>query len=66
MVYCRTWHCVLTTTHHQNPGATTGSGPLYMKAPKMLEAKLRPNLDKPLRELIQDGGVIDFTDAGKT
>lgn len=46
----------------QSLGATSANGPLYMRAPKMLEAKLKPNLEKPLSELISEGDVIDFTD----
>lgn len=44
------------------PGATGENGPIYVRAPKMLEAKLRDNLGKPMGELIKSGDKVDFTD----
>jgi NEDD8-activating enzyme E1 len=35
---------------------------LYMRNPRVLEEQLRPNLDKPLKDLIQSGDVMFITD----
>ncbi|GMI39576.1 hypothetical protein TeGR_g12081, partial [Tetraparma gracilis] len=35
---------------------------LYMQAPPALEQQLRPNLDKPLKDLIESGDEITVTD----
>ncbi len=45
----------------QAPGATGEAGPIYVRAPKMLEAKLRDNLKKPLSDMIRTGEKIEFT-----
>ena len=46
-----------------NPSATTDSHKtLYMTSPKALEQATKPNLNKTLGELIQDGENITVTD----
>lgn len=42
--------------------AATSGKTLYMQKPPALEKMTRPNLDKPLSTLIQDGEVITVTD----
>ncbi|KAJ3176182.1 hypothetical protein HDU87_005397 [Geranomyces variabilis] len=44
------------------PSLRTGSGSLYMQAPRALRDATAPNLVKPLRELLEDGGEITVTD----
>eukprot|EP01093_Parvamoeba_rugata_P007980 TRINITY_DN23174_c0_g1_i1.p1 TRINITY_DN23174_c0_g1~~TRINITY_DN23174_c0_g1_i1.p1 ORF type:complete len:367 (-),score=-11.08 TRINITY_DN23174_c0_g1_i1:31-1131(-) len=46
----------------KTPSATISSGPLYVRGPRMLETKLRANLDLPLRDLITSGEKVDVTD----
>ncbi|KAJ3136092.1 hypothetical protein HDU90_003495 [Geranomyces variabilis] len=44
------------------PSLRTGRGSLYMQAPRALRDATAPNLVKPLRELLEDGGEVTVTD----
>jgi len=46
----------------QAPSMTTTGSNLYMQKPPALNAATRPNLDKPLSELVSDGEEITVTD----
>ncbi|KAI9343740.1 hypothetical protein DFJ73DRAFT_841197 [Zopfochytrium polystomum] len=46
----------------KKPSLRTAEKSLYMQAPKMLEQATRPNLEKALHELMQDGQDIVVTD----
>jgi ubiquitin-activating enzyme E1 C len=47
----------------KRPSFTLGGKPLYMQAPKPLEEATRPNLEKPLKELLSSGDEITITDS---
>lgn len=48
----------------QTPTAKVKGGELlYLRAPKMLEAHYRPNLEKPLSQLLQSGDTVVVTDS---
>jgi len=44
------------------PSMTASKNILYMQKPPALETATRPNLDKPLSELVEDGEEIAVTD----
>mmetsp|Transcript_15188 Transcript_15188/g.17355 ORF Transcript_15188/g.17355 Transcript_15188/m.17355 type:complete len:463 (-) Transcript_15188:167-1555(-) len=44
------------------PSITSATGTLYMQKPPFLEKQTRPNLDKALNELIEDGEELTVTD----
>ena len=46
----------------KKPSITAESTTLYMQAPPALEAMTRPNLDKPLKDLIENGEELTITD----
>ena len=46
----------------KSPNMTTTSKTLYMQKPPALEKATRPNLDKPLSDLIVSGEEIAITD----
>jgi len=48
----------------QAPTASCGGGSeiLYIGKPAMLEKAYRPNLEKPLNQLIKDGETLHITD----
>lgn len=45
------------------PTASVGSEILYIRNPAVLERSYRPNLEKPLQELMKDGDKVIVTDA---
>lgn len=45
------------------PSLTKADSTLYMQKPKFLEQATRPNLDKPISELVDDDDEITVTDA---
>ncbi|TPX65963.1 hypothetical protein SpCBS45565_g04822 [Spizellomyces sp. 'palustris'] len=47
----------------KKPSLRTGTKSLYMRAPRMLEEATRPNLEKQIRELMEDGEEVTVTDA---
>ena len=46
----------------QNPSIVSESHSLYLPKPPQLEKTLRPNLDRPLTEMINDGEVLTVSD----
>ena len=46
----------------KRPSVTGGGRSLYMQAPPSLEEKTRPNLPKPLRDLVTPGERLRVTD----
>mmetsp|Transcript_26255 Transcript_26255/g.26502 ORF Transcript_26255/g.26502 Transcript_26255/m.26502 type:complete len:456 (-) Transcript_26255:62-1429(-) len=46
----------------KKPSIVSESSTLYMQHPKSLEAALRPNLEKPLQELVSSGALLTITD----
>lgn len=46
----------------KSPSMTTISKTLYMQKPPALEKATRPNLNKPVSELVADGEEIAITD----
>lgn len=44
------------------PSLATADSTLYLRKPKSLEAATRPNLDKLMGDLVQDGAEITVTD----
>ena len=46
----------------KKPSIVSSSDTLYMQAPPALEAMTRPNLDKPLSDLIDSGEELTITD----
>lgn len=47
----------------KRPSLSTGSKQLYMQGPPQLEQATRPNLEKPLSELIKSGETLTVTDS---
>ncbi|KAK0536964.1 NEDD8 activating enzyme [Tilletia horrida] len=47
----------------KRPSLSGPNGPLYFRAPPPLEEATRPNLDKPLGELLEEGDEVEVTDA---
>ncbi|KAF8974886.1 hypothetical protein BGZ46_009641, partial [Entomortierella lignicola] len=47
----------------KKPSFALGGKPLYMQGPKQLEEALRPNLAKPLKEIISSGDEVTITDS---
>ncbi|RKP06090.1 hypothetical protein THASP1DRAFT_18919 [Thamnocephalis sphaerospora] len=50
-------------TQLKRPSLRTGSGSLYMQAPRALEQATRPNLQRTLGELLSSGEAVTVTDA---
>jgi len=46
----------------KKPSLRNGQKSLYMQAPKVLQEATAPNLTKTLKELLQDGDILDITD----
>lgn len=47
----------------KKPSLRTANTSIYMQAPKVLEEATRPNLEKKLSDLVDDGEFITVTDA---
>ncbi|KAE8227023.1 hypothetical protein CF319_g453 [Tilletia indica] len=47
----------------KRPSLSGPKGPLYYRAPPPLEEATRPNLDKPLGELLEEDDEVEVTDA---
>ena len=50
------------TTGLQGPSITSETQTLYMRKPASLEAATRKNLERPLKELISHGEVLNVSD----
>lgn len=60
----RTGRQLLTNTLHRQikkPSLATGMKQIYFQAPPQLEEATRPNLEKKVSELVEDGGEITVT-----
>ena len=54
---------MLSHSQIKRPSLSTGSKQLYMQGPPQLEQATRPNLEKPLSELIKSGETLTVTDS---
>lgn len=57
------WLAEKPTTQLKKPSLRTANTSIYMQAPKVLEEATRPNLEKKLSDLVDDGEFITVTDA---
>jgi ubiquitin-activating enzyme E1 C len=48
----------------KRPSLTSPGKSLYFQAPPQLEASTRPNLEKPLEDLLSEGAEVTVTDGG--
>src|SRR5690606_2123244 len=48
----------------KKPSLRSQGKSLYLQAPKQLEEATRPNLEKKLRDLVEEGDEVVVTDAG--
>jgi ubiquitin-activating enzyme E1 C len=46
----------------KRPSLSTGSAALYLQSPPQLEEQTRPNLEKPLADLVSEGDELVITD----
>lgn len=54
--------CANPSYQLKKPSLVGQSISLYMQSPPSLEAVLRPNLDRPLSDIINDGEIVTITD----